>query len=115
MRATSIGHAGLLVETRQGSILCDPWFNAAFFASWFVFPRNDRLPTRLAEAIRHPSYLYISHLHGDHLDEKWLSENVPRHTPVILPDFPTRELERRLTSLGFSEFIRTEKIGRAHV
>ena len=26
MRATSIGHAGMLIETASGSILCDPWF-----------------------------------------------------------------------------------------
>ena len=26
MRATSIGHAGILIETDFGSILCDPWF-----------------------------------------------------------------------------------------
>jgi UDP-MurNAc hydroxylase len=44
MRATSVGHAGIFIETRQGSILCDPWFNPAFFGSWFVFPRNDQLP-----------------------------------------------------------------------
>ena len=55
----------------------------------------------------HPSYLYISHLHGDHFDERWLSENIPRHTPVLLPDYPTNELERRLRALGFDEFIRT--------
>ncbi len=107
MRATSIGHAGIFIETRQGTILCDPWFNPAFFGSWFVFPRNDDLPHPLRDEILHPSYLYISHLHGDHLDEKWLSENIPRHTPVLLPDFPTNELERRLRSLGFDTFVRT--------
>ena len=108
MRATSIGHAGILIETRQGSIVCDPWFNPAFFGSWFPFPRNDELPPHVADAIRHPSYLYISHLHGDHLDEKWLSENMPRLTPILLPDFPTQEMEQRLRALGFSEFIRTK-------
>lgn len=107
MRATSVGHAGILVETRQGSILCDPWFNPAFFGSWFVFPRNDRLPSALLERIRHPSYLYVSHLHGDHLDEEWLTANIPRHTPIILPGYPTHELRHRLSSLGFSEFIQT--------
>jgi UDP-MurNAc hydroxylase len=107
MRATSIGHAGIFVETRQGSILCDPWFNPAFFGSWFVFPRNDQLPPALVERIRHPSYLYISHLHGDHLDEDWLTANIPRHTPVILPGYPTHELRNRLESFGFSEFIQT--------
>lgn len=107
MRATSVGHAGIFVETGAGSILCDPWFNPAFFGSWFVFPRNDRLPGSLLERIRHPSFLYISHLHGDHLDEVWLSENIPRHTPILLPGYPTRELENRLRSLGFTEFVRT--------
>ena len=108
MRATSIGHAGIFIETRQGTILCDPWFEPAFFASWFPFPRNDRLPRQLAEAIRRPSFLYVSHLHGDHLDEEWLRQNIPRHTPVLLPDFPTQEMERRLRSIGFSEFVRTK-------
>lgn len=108
MRATSIGHAGIFIEARQGTILCDPWFNPAFFGSWFVFPRNDQLPHPLRDEILHPSYLYISHLHGDHLDEKWLRENIPRHTPVLLPGFPTNELERRLRSLGFDTFVHTE-------
>ena len=45
MRATSLGHAGILIETEHGSIVCDPWFVPAFFGSWFVFPRNDRLPS----------------------------------------------------------------------
>ena len=44
MRATSLGHAGILIETEQASIVCDPWFVPAFFGSWFVFPRNDQLP-----------------------------------------------------------------------
>ncbi len=46
MRATSLGHAGILIETDAGSILCDPWFVPAFFGSWFVFPRNDQLERR---------------------------------------------------------------------
>jgi UDP-MurNAc hydroxylase len=36
MRATSIGHAGIVVETQQATIVCDPWFVPAFFASWVV-------------------------------------------------------------------------------
>ena len=67
MRATSVGHAGILFDTVDGSILCDPWFLPAFFGSWFVFPRNDQLPAALMERIEHPTYLYISHLHADHL------------------------------------------------
>ena len=107
MRATSIGHAGILVETTDGSILCDPWFVPAFQASWFVFPRNDRLPAALMERVEHPDFLYISHIHGDHLDEEWLGAHVDRSTTVLLPGFSTGELERRLRDLGFENFVHT--------
>jgi UDP-MurNAc hydroxylase len=108
MKATSLGHAGILVETRQATIVCDPWFLPAFFGSWFPFPRNDRLPERVLDAIEHPDYLYISHLHADHLDEPWLANHIDRRTPVLLPGFPTREMERRIRGLGFTEIIRTD-------
>ena len=107
MRATSIGHAGILIETVDGSILCDPWFLPAFFGSWFVFPRNDQLSDELMQRIEHPNYLYISHLHADHLDEPWLADHVDRATTVLVPGYPTRELERRIRALGFDNIIRT--------
>jgi UDP-MurNAc hydroxylase len=108
MRATSIGHAGILVETRHGSIVCDPWFVPAFFGSWFVFPRNDHLRERVRDAIEHPDYLYISHLHGDHLDAAFLAEHIDRTTTVLLPGYPTDELERTLRAQGFRNFVHTE-------
>lgn len=107
MRATSIGHAGILIETDAGSILCDPWFMPAFFGSWFVFPRNDRLSDDLLDRIEHADYLYITHLHGDHHDEPWLLGHLRRDIPILLPGYPTREQQRTLQRLGFTNFIRT--------
>jgi UDP-MurNAc hydroxylase len=107
MKATSIGHAGILIETDDGSIVCDPWFLPAFHGSWCVFPRNDRLAPELMDRIEHPDFLYISHIHGDHLDELWLPHHVDRSTTVLLPGFPTRELERRLHDMGFANIERT--------
>ena len=108
MRATSIGHAGILIDTVDGSIVCDPWFLPAFFGSWFVFPRNDQLAPELMERIENPTFLYISHLHGDHLDELWLPHHISRDTTVLIPGYPTRELERRMRSLGFTNIERTD-------
>ena len=108
MLATSLGHAGILIETEQGSIVCDPWFLPAFFGSWFVFPRNDQLSADLQQRIERADYLYISHIHADHLDEPWLAEHIRRDITVLVPGFPTRELERRLRNLGFTTFIRTD-------
>ena len=108
MRATSLGHAGILIEAGNSRILCDPWFMPAFFGSWFVFPRNDQLDPELVTKIESPTHLYISHIHGDHLDEAFLTSHVSREAIVLLPDFPSHELERRLNKLGFTNFIHTE-------
>ncbi|MEY4607109.1 MAG: hypothetical protein RLY45_1869 [Actinomycetota bacterium] len=107
MRATSLGHAGILVDTLDGSIVCDPWFLPQFHGSWFVFPRNDQLSTALMQRICHPTYLFISHIHADHLDEGWLLEHMDKDTTVLVPGYPTRELEGILRRLGFHSIVRT--------
>ncbi|HTD49363.1 MAG TPA: MBL fold metallo-hydrolase, partial [Acidimicrobiia bacterium] len=104
MRITFLGHAGCFVQTRHGSVLCDPWFNPAYFGSWFPFPRNDGIDlTALAE----PDYLYISHLHRDHFDPTWLARNVGKQARVLLPDFGIDILAQQLWSLGFHDLVPT--------
>ena len=102
MQITCLGHAGLHIETRCGTILCDPWKNPAYFDSWFVFPDNSDLDwDRYGKA----DYLYVSHLHKDHFDPQNLREHVSRDATVLLPDFPVPDLRNELESLGFSQFI----------
>ena len=105
MDVTFVGHAGLFFETRFGSILCDPWFNPAYFASWFPFPSNENLD--LAK-IADPTYLYLSHLHHDHFDPRFLREHVSKETTVLLPDYPLNLMERELRALGFTRFFQTK-------
>ena len=107
MRATSLGHAGILIRCRQATVVCDPWFEPAFLGSWFPFPRNDRLDADTMAVACSPDYLYVSHLHGDHFDETFLKKRMNRNVQVLLPDFPSDELRRRLTSLGFTNFVTT--------
>jgi UDP-MurNAc hydroxylase len=105
MRLTFLGHAGWHVQTRGGSVLCDPWFTPAYFGSWFPFPRNDRLdPAAFGEV----DYLYVSHLHRDHFDPDWLARNVSKRARVLLPEFGIDLLARELESLGFRDVIRTK-------
>lgn len=105
MDITFLGQAGLFIETRHGSVLCDPWFNPAFFASWFPFPNNEGIDkARLAQ----PDYLYISHLHYDHFDPDFLRDYVWKEASVLLPDYPLDILERALRELGFMKFIRVK-------
>lgn len=104
MRVTSLGHAGLLVESLGASIMCDPWFSPAFFGSWYPFPSNADIDPAL---LSRPTYLYISHLHLDHFDAPFLTRHVDKSTPVILPEHPLPLLETRMRALGFTQFIKT--------
>ena len=69
MRITGTGHASMRIDTPAGSILCDPWVNPAYFASWFPFPDNSALDW---DALGDCDYLYVSHLHRDHFDAEHL-------------------------------------------
>jgi len=101
MQITCLGHAGLHIETRGGTILCDPWTNPAYFDSWFVFPDNSGLDWDRYGKV---DYLYVSHLHKDHFDPQLLRQHVSREATVLLPDFPVPDLREALERLGFTKF-----------
>lgn len=104
MQITSVGHAGFLITTHAGTILCDPWVNPAYFASWFPFPDNSALDW---DALGNCDYLYVSHLHKDHFDPKLLAHHVNKDAVVLLPDFPVPDLRNELQALGFHRFFET--------
>jgi UDP-MurNAc hydroxylase len=96
------------VETSAGRILCDPWFTPAYFASWFPFPDNSAYGADADPAeLRNAEYLYVSHLHHDHFDPRWLRANMSKDTTVLLPDFPVPDLRNELEALGFRNFVQT--------
>ena len=102
MRITGLGHASALIETSGGTILTDPWVNPAYFGSWFPFPDNSQLDW---DAIGQADYLFVSHLHHDHFDPENLRKHISKKTTVLLPEFPTSELEDALREIGFTSFV----------
>lgn len=108
-----LGHAGFAVGHAGLRLLIDPWFHPAFLDAWFPYPDNRDL---LPEVVAGPwDYLYVSHGHEDHFDERLLAR-LSRDTTVLVPRYRTRTLERRLTALGFTRQIRlghreTHRIG----
>ncbi|MEJ7838148.1 MAG: Rieske 2Fe-2S domain-containing protein [Thermomicrobiales bacterium] len=105
MQVTFLGHAGMSIQTQHGSILCDPFFNSAYFTSWFPFPANDQLDVT---PFVNPDYLYLSHTHLDHFDARFLRDRVSKSARVLLPDHPLGLVEKELRKLGFTEFIHTK-------
>jgi UDP-MurNAc hydroxylase len=103
MRITGLGHASVLIETAAGSVLTDPWVNPAYFGSWFPFPDNSELDW---DAVGRVDYLFVSHLHRDHFDPEHLRKHVSKKATVLLPEFPTTELEDALRDCGFTSFVK---------
>ncbi|SFS04820.1 UDP-MurNAc hydroxylase [Microbacterium sp. cf046] len=105
MRITGLGHAGMFIETRGGSILCDPVIGPTFFGSWFPFPDNRGLDW---EKFGDADFLYVSHRHRDHFDPALMHRYVPKDIKVLLPEYPTEDLENDLRSLGYENIIHTQ-------
>src|SRR6478609_8281091 len=105
MRITGLGHASVFLETAHGSILTDPWVNPAYFGSWFPFPDNAGLDW---DRFGNADYLFVSHLHRDHFDGEHLRKFVSKKATVLLPEFPTSELEDALRECGFTSFVAPE-------
>lgn len=105
MKITGLGHASVLIETAHGSILTDPWVNPAYFGAWFPFPDNSELDW---ERFGRADYLFVSHLHRDHFDPEHLRKYVSKRATVLLPSYPTTELEDSLRACGFTSFLTPE-------
>jgi CMP-N-acetylneuraminate monooxygenase len=91
-------HACLEIRYRGFTLLTDPWLaGPAFFGSWALWP-----PPRVDASRLRPDAIWISHEHSDHFHPQTLAQ-LPRETPVYLPDFPNRRLPARLAALGFTD------------
>ncbi len=98
MRVTMIGHAALLCETEDLSILMDPWIaGPANFSSWWHLPEVCHEVARLPRL----DYIYISHLHGDHFHEDTLAKLAQRPT-VLVPRLYHDRMVTKLRRLGFT-------------
>ncbi|UWF76539.1 Rieske 2Fe-2S domain-containing protein [Microbacterium neungamense] len=99
MRITGLGHAGMFIETAGGNIICDPVIGPSFYGSWFPFPDNRGLDwERLG---READFLYISHRHRDHFDPRLLQRYIRTDIEVLLPEYPTDDLEQDIRALGY--------------
>src|SRR5262245_22610663 len=97
-----LGHAGFIVEHQGVSVLIDPWFYPAFLQSWFPYPDNrDQLQRVLHGRF---DYLYVSHAHEDHYDERLLRA-LDRSITVVVPHYRSQGMVRRFKVLGFTRMV----------
>jgi len=114
MEIKCLGHAGLWIKTQDVNILCDPWLseNPAYFDSWSVYPSNSHV--NWDKIIEETDIVFVSHIHRDHFDEKFLTKLYQKNkkVKVLLPDYRFCTLKEDFEKIGFDKFIIKElKIG----
>ena len=106
MEVTLINHSSLLFKFTKTTILTDFWSETPAFGSW--------LPS--APPIYHPMYLAslsyqkdfvlcVSHAHDDHIDNVLLEKYFNKDMKIILNEFPSPSLKKRIQKLGFNNII----------
>jgi UDP-MurNAc hydroxylase len=102
MKFGILSHAGLTVEHRGVSIVCDPWLvGSCYWRSWWNFPEPD---PDLISALK-PDFIYLTHLHWDHFHGPSLRKLFDPKTTIIVPKVCTLRMVRDLEWLGFRNVV----------
>ena len=109
MQIEYLGNTGFLVELQSGErIALDWWFSTnAFHGAWSLFPPLSDAGRRYLMKDKTPDYVFVSHLHTDHLDPEVLTE-LDTDTPIIIGKRTQPHLTRSLMSLGLTNIVEVE-------
>ncbi len=106
MKITLINHSSLLFKFKESVILTDFWNTSPAFGSWLPSALPFYHPTYLASlSFEDNFYLTISHAHDDHIDDYFLSKYFNKKMKIIINEYPSPALKKRLLKLGFENII----------
>lgn len=106
MKITHLSNSFIIIESNSLKICCDPWVGSANNGGWHSFPEYDK--TELIEKVRDADYVYISHLHDDHFDAKFLIESGLIKSKFLIKKFSFKTLSKKLKLIGVSQIIELE-------
>ncbi|MGF1591676.1 MAG: MBL fold metallo-hydrolase [Kiloniellaceae bacterium] len=106
MQIDYIGNTGFLVTLKSGKkIALDWWISTpAFHGAWSLFPPLRPSDRDYYLAQNKPDYIYVSHLHSDHLDPEVIARFDPQ-TPVIIGKRGHPHLTRSLIGMGLKNIV----------
>ncbi len=96
--------ACVVIETPDLRICCDPWFNRAYEGSWGQYPP---LPGDPVEIIGEVDWIWVSHIHPDHYDPRFLESYRGRYpdTRLVIGATEPPYLERKMRIDGFAPVV----------
>ena len=109
MNKTTIKHlrnSCIDIENSEIRILMDPWIFTANEGSW-AGSNGDKYIFKSIKK-KKIDYVYISHLHTDHFDEKFLKllqKKQKKKIKIIVKRFKDNRLKNQLLKLGFDKIV----------
>ncbi|MBX0359449.1 MBL fold metallo-hydrolase [Halobacillus sp. Nhm2S1] len=101
MRVQYIASACVLIEHANIKVLCDPWLkDGTYYGSWYHYPPLKHKPEDFFDV----DYIYISHIHPDHMDLESL-KSFPRDIPILIHDYAEKFILKILKGIGFERII----------
>ena len=94
------------VEAENSIITCDPWLGKTSDNGWFSYPIMSF--KEVESKIFNSNFVYISHLHCDHLDLKTLKRFKNPDLTFIIKRFNNGILKKRLKKITNKRIIEIE-------
>ena len=102
MKITHLNGACELIEANGVKILTDPWLvDGEYYGAWCVYPPINDFNMSSLDGV---DYIYISHIHPDHLSPLTL-QRLNKHIPVLIHKFPTQFVKLNIERLGFTNCV----------
>lgn len=97
MVITHLQSSTQIIEMGKIRVLTDPWLTEGeYYGSWYHYPPFAESEINLLQY----DYIYVSHIHPDHLSEATLNK-LPYKRPILIHKFSASFLKRKLELLGF--------------
>ena len=96
MKVTHIASAAVLVSHKNTKILTDPWLvGEEYYGSWTHYPPMD-IDFKQFDDV---DYIYISHIHPDHMSKETL-EKINPNIPVLIHNYDAKFVKMNLERWG---------------
>ncbi len=103
MKITHLNNSFIVIEGGGRKLVCDPWTGISNYGTWHalpIFAGDD-----IRELTNDADYVYISHLHADHLDPDTLGLCELKNARFVINKNNQPVLRRRLEMIGATEVI----------
>ena len=103
MKISHFCNSFLSISFKNSTLFCDPWVGHSKNHGWFSYPMTKNYFKKINKY--KPDYIYISHLHADHLDEMTIKSLYKKNQKIIIKNFKAKILRNRLISYGFKNIL----------